>query len=283
MLSCEAIRLFLDDREASNCRPATITYYRNQLGRLLADHAELPLSPAALRAILARVKGRPASRHTAYRALRALYLWLLAQSYITENPLSLVTAPRVPRIRQRTLDPGDVVNLLDVEQSPRDLAIVALLLATGIRSGELRTLTGRDIHEGYIKVNGKTGDRLVPVHPEILALVKGQARLASEPVFRTLDNRPLSTDRLYRIVRKAFGRAGFDLTQKSGPHCLRHTYGRSWVASHGPLPSLQTIMGHANISTTALYTSLAVEEVESDYRQFSRLTKSIKPPLRRVV
>lgn len=282
MLSSDAVQLFLDDRQARNCRPASMTFYRYQLDRLLEVGPELPDNPAILRAILARVPGKPATRACTYRALRALYRWLLDQELIDKDPMAKVASPRVPRLEQRTLDRGEVVNLLDIDgdylMARRDLAILTLLLDSGIRSGELRALRGRDIHDGYIRVEGKLRQRSVPIHAETALLLHNLARWPDDYVFRTVDDLPLCQQRLYKIVRKAIHRAGIDETEKSGPHCLRHTFGRHYSEADGPLTSLQKIMGHASISTTAIYTNLAKNEIVRDHAKFSQLTRT--PPAR---
>lgn len=265
MLSTDAVRLFLDDREASNCRPATIVFYRDQLARLIAASAQLPLDPAVLRTVLSSVKGRESSRACTFRALRALYRWLLSQHLIDENPMSLVRSPKVLKVRPRILDRPDVRDLLGVEISPRDRAMVTLLLDCGIRSGELRTLRGQDLRDEYIEVTGKSGERRVPVHPETMAQLRALVGDPTEPVFRTVDGRPLTRNRAYLIIRRALELAGLDRTTKRGPHLLRHSMATDWVRQGGSLAGLQELLGHANVTTTMIYVSLAQKDVTEEH------------------
>ena len=142
-------------------------------------------------------------------------------------------------------------------------------------------MRGRDLGDGWIQVSGKTGERIVPVHRATLRQLRELVTERDEPVFRTRDGRPLSRYRVYRIVRAALERAGLVGSGKLGPHRLRHTFGRHWVAAGGSLSALQRVMGHADITTTAGYVDLSPEEVAAEHREFSRLTRPEK--LRRVV
>lgn len=271
MLSATAVAGFLVDRRARNCRPATLSFYADRL-RGLATWTDLPTSPDPLRELLTQVAGSPASRHATYRALRALYLWLVDEELITTNPMTRVRAPRVPRKRKRTLDQVDVVQLLATKLSGRDRALVILMLDCGIRAGEARALRGRDIHDGWIDVCGKTGERAVPAHNETLQILREQITHRDQLVFRARSGNQLTRSGIYQLARSILKRADLVGETKNGTHLLRHTFGRAWIVNGGSLPSLKIILGHADIKTTLEYVELAGVDVAQDHNTHSILT-----------
>lgn len=280
MLTSDAIAMFLAGRRAKNCQPRTLQYYAGELARLARYQAELPKSAGPINAILGAMVGAPESRHSTYRAFRAFFKQLTREGIIESNPMLLVDRPIVKRKHQRTLNRGQVTKLLALDLSKRDRAMVTLLLDCGIRSGELRALRGVDLDDGFIQVTGKTGDHSVPVHPETMALLRELADGPGDPIFRTIENRPLTRNRAYLIIRRAMELAGVDYGCKKGPHTLRHTFATSWVGAKGPLPALQKILGHAQITTTMVYVDVAVKEVIDFHAEYSQLTT--RPALRAV-
>lgn len=275
MRTAEAIELLIVSRRAAGCRPRTIGFYREQLGLLSRVAVELPETAGPLRELLADRVGSAATRHALYRALRALYGQLVGDGVIVVNPMVRVVAPRVPRQAQRTLDRGDVVRLLALRLSPRDRAVLVVLLDTGIRAGELRNLRGRDLRDGSVVVAGKSGERVVPAGVETIALARSLVRDVGEPVFRSRGGGAMCERSLYRVVSRALGRAGLGGV-KVGPHMLRHTFGRHWVTSGGDVASLQRVLGHASMSTTQVYVSLSAADLGKAHGEYSLLTRPVR-------
>jgi integrase/recombinase XerC len=269
----DLVECFLDDRRARNCSPETIAYYAWELRRLPDP---IPRSPPELRHIIAHVAGSPITRHATFRAFRALYRFLDAEELLRPNPMERVAPPRLGRIRQRTLDRGDVARLHALALTDRDRALLVLLLDAGMRAGELANLRGRDLHEDWIASDGKSGQR------DVLLAVK---RLVADPddhAFRAerAPHKPLSAAGISGVVHRALARAHLDWG-KSGSHMLRHTFGRHRVASGGSLPALKEILGHRSIATTMVYVDLAGQEVRAQHLEHSQLARPQK--IRRVV
>lgn len=284
-----AIEAFLDDRRARGCAPKTLVFYAWQLGRL-AGFDELPDAPT-LRHLLAGIAGSPASRDSAYRALHAFYCWLESEDLLADNPFgrrgsrpARVARPRLPRIRQRTLDRGEVLALLQLHLSARDRAIVELVLDTGLRRGALASLRARDLHDGWIGVHTKGRDHEVPVHRDVLAQLRELCRGCGpdDAVFRAADGHGLSAQSISLRVREALDAAGLRQGGKAGPHMLRHTFGRHWRSSGGDLASLQKILGHRQIATTMIYVDLSADELAAAHAAYSTLTQTDDNKVRRV-
>ena len=147
----------------------------------------------------------------------------------------------------------------------RDYTILAVLLDTGIRIGELASMTcGSILAEGAL-VTGKTGDRMVPMSPRVLDLVNMQG---DERGLWIGSQGRLTHWGLQQIVRRSMRRAGF-APPKMGPHTLRHTFGMHYILRGGDVFSLQRIMGHQRLATTMIYVDMSAELVAGQHRKFS--------------
>jgi integrase/recombinase XerD len=159
----------------------------------------------------------------------------------------------------------------------RDRAILTLLYATGMRASELAGLGVRDVNFnlGIVRVMGKGGkERIVPAAEAALEAVReyiqaDRAAATADTAGRLLLSRtgkPLAREDVYRTVRKYVRRAA--VRGKVTPHTLRHAFATHLLAHGANLRSVQEMLGHADISTTQIYTHVDAERLKSVHRQF---------------
>ena len=213
--------------------------------------------------------------------LRGFYKWLLLDRRVTHDPTVNIDSPSTWKILPKSLAESEVTAMLDrtgiAAGHPqagglalRDHAIVELLYAGGLRAGEIVSLRVEDLHldQARAQVRGK-GDkeRIVPLgHTACAALERyldqGRPELAARGMERALflsfRGRPLTTQVVWTIVKGA--------NPDGSPHRLRHSCATHMVEHGADLRSVQTILGHADISTTQVYTHLALGRLKEVHR-----------------
>ncbi len=283
-----AIQAFLLDRESSNVSPRTLEWYRQELGAFCTVNPELPETPDSIRLFLKDIQGADETKHAYFRSLRAFYNFIhkeygfpLASKRKSDeaNPIKKITAPRIKRKVMRSLSLEELHQLLNAPNGAReanwhlrDLAIITIIADTGIRLGEA-ILTWDAVNSDTINVNGKTGEREVPISPEALQLL-GKLRDWNDTHFGTSQfvflgkKGPLTPRGIQQVVRRAFMRAGLN-GRRSTPHTLRHTFGRNWVAEGGDPYTLQQIFGHTTMTMVRRYVTMNTKELVKQHRRFS--------------
>lgn len=233
--------------------PATVKRRRGTL-RLFAAHiAPLSLADATTDMIEEFLSGKraPRTRH-AYRSdLAAFYGWAVKRKIVATNPVTDSGSIRVPKSLPRPVDPALIPGLIGAARGDTQL-MVALAACAGLRRAEIAHLSSDDLslHTDpplLVVRDGKGGkDRVVPVHPILLDLLKR----------RRIDGRlfHLTPDAVYRRMSKHLRACGLDAT----PHALRHTFGSELArATRGNLVLVGQLMGHADTNTTKGYVGWA--------------------------
>ncbi|MBA7511345.1 Tyrosine recombinase XerD [subsurface metagenome] len=266
-----AIQDFIHNRRAKNLRPKTIGWYEGFLERFARFCPELPMDPEPIEDFLTQVTGEPETKHAYYRCLKALYRFICRRRRLP-NPIELIDPPRCPRKLMPTLEPRQMMQLLDLPNNLRDRALLSIFIDSGARASEIATLRRQDINEDTIKVSGKTGEREIPISDETrrLLLTLIAASGAGEYVFTNQRGQPLTRYGIYWVIRAYMRQAGIQ-GPKLGPHRMRHAFGKGYLVNGGDLRSLQDIMGHAHIGTTQKYTSLNLSDVIAKHHQFTPL------------
>ncbi len=233
-----------------------------------------------------RAGRKPATIARRLAALRGLYAHLLREGAVSDNPTEHLEQPRRARPLPRTLSREAVVALLEAPDGAtplglRDRALLELLYACGLRATEALALRIADVNRraGYVQCSGKgRKERLVPVGAEALAwieryLTDSRPRLAaargapSSPLlFVGPRGRPLTRQSLWQIVLRAARRAG--LRQHVSPHTLRHCFASHLLEGGADLRAVQMMLGHADISTTQIYTHLPSAALRRMYDRF---------------
>ena len=181
------------------------------------------------------------------------------------NPVAKMPIPRQRPTMPRVLSEKETQRLLMAATSERDRAVLVVLLDTGLRVGELASLTRNNARPDGLTVNGKVGERVVPISPGVYELL---LRQGNERGFLIGRRRPLSRSGIQGIVRACMRRAGYS-PPKIGPHTLRHTFGVQYMVNGGDVASLQRILGHTKIETTMLYVQMSNAMVAQQHLQFS--------------
>lgn len=258
MLTSVAIRKFMSSR--GGLRAKTRQEYFNHLAMFLRSFpGDLPLDPELIQDWLNSQLGQlgqplaPETVHSRFRTLRAMYRQLKDWDPDLENPMHRVRAPRLLPKAMRAFSDQELYSIFyNKQNTPRDLALLTLLLDVGPRAGECAGLMWRDISPGFITLRGKTGERSVPIseitYRRLLSLRNG-----SESHVFAGKRGPLTYQGIYKTVRLLCLRAGIT-GRRASPHTFRHTFGTNYAAADGSDPKvLQDIMGHRDFKTTLRY------------------------------
>ncbi|WP_420634741.1 site-specific tyrosine recombinase [Candidatus Palauibacter sp.] len=202
-------------------------------------------------------------------ALRGYFRFLVVEGVLEADPSERLEAPRAGRPLPDVLSVPEIEALIgavrpDDWAAPRDEGILELLYGCGLRVSELLALQGRDLdlREGLVRVRGKGGkERLVPVGAAARSAV-GRYLRESRPtldrgrsqgrVFLNARGGPLSRMGVWKILRRHVQRAG--ILKRVTPHTLRHSFATHLLEGGADLASVQEMLGHADISTTEIYT-----------------------------
>jgi integrase/recombinase XerD len=211
-------------------------------------------------------------------ALKRFFNWLQRQNLRADNPMSGVTAPRLPRSLPHSLSEAEVLNLLAAPNLAeplglRDRAMLELLYASGLRVSELIGLQLGQINlvHGVVRVAGKGNkERLVPVGDEAVDWLGRYAHTARPQLLaRRTSNALFVTERGEAMTRQAFWyrikqhaqTAG--LTRLPSPHTLRHAFATHLLNHGADLRVLQMLLGHSDLSTTQIYTHVATARLKA--------------------
>lgn len=255
---------------AVHLKPTSIASYRRLLTRFLTAFAEIPEKPETIEMFLAGLNVGALSKHNYWRAIRGFYIFL-HKRYQVDNPTDTVRPPHVSPKVMPTCEPAELRRIMLAANTPRDRSILTIFYDTGIRPGELRMLRPEDVHDGYIIVNGKTGERQIPVSEETMtALHVMIAGSKNGLLFPGYKGQPLTRAALYDIIRRVMRRAGIT-GNKLGPYRLRHSFGKGFLVNGGDIRTLQLLMGHRSISTTQVYANLNLKDLTEKHHQFTPL------------
>ena len=273
MNTAAAVQSFIYSRRSLNRRPATIKWYERNLRRFIAFSEELPTEPEPIEQFLAEVvpDQQEQTRHGYYRTLKALYRFTCRRRRLL-NPMDLIDSPARHKKVKASLTARELMVLLTKPPGVRDTALLTLFVDSGCRAGEAASLRKKNIYEGYVVVEGKTGQRFAFISEETRRLLLNLVAVnngSSDYVF--LGQRgALTYSGIYRIVHKYLREADIS-PPKMGPHRLRHAFGKNYILNGGDTRSLQEIMGHENISVTEEYVELSQKEVQGKHHQFTPL------------
>ncbi len=215
-------------------------------------------------------------------AIKALYRWLGRAHGVENAEIAYLRGPRRPQRLPRPLSAEAACEVVDEAGSDttseawvlaRDGAVMALLYGAGLRLSEALSLTGAH-HPApeRLKITGKGGKvRIVPLIPAVRALINDYAKAApfrlakDEPLFRGVKGGPLSprlVQRKMEVLRGAMG-----LPETATPHALRHSFATHLLSAGADLRSIQTLLGHASLSTTQIYTGVDAARLRDVHKQ----------------
>jgi integrase/recombinase XerC len=270
--------------------PTTLDAYRADLLRICAWLETQGATPAAIAGLDQHqvrqyvawrhrngTSGRTLQRELA--SLRSLYRWLLREGRARNNPAVGIRAPKTPRKLPGTLDADQICGLLDRPVDDllaiRDTAMIELFYSSGLRLAELIAVNVGDIDmaDGSLRVTGKgSKTRVIPVGTQARAAVERWGRVranlaaADEPALFVSSRGGRIHPRTVR-TRVAQWAQEQGATRKVHPHLLRHSFASHLLESSGDLRAVQELLGHADISTTQVYTHLDFQHLAQVYDQ----------------
>ena len=250
-------------------------------GRALAD-----AGPADIHRHLAwQVEGKRAKPRTTSRlvsALKRFFQFAVREGLRADDPAAGLESPKLPRSLPKTLSEEEVESLLaapavDTVQGLRDRAMLETLYASGLRVSELVGLktiqVGMDM--GVVRVLGKGAkERLTPLGEEAMAWIERYQREArpqllagrkSEALFVTARGGGMSRQAFWGLVKRYARVAG--IAKPISPHTLRHAFATHLINHGADLRVVQMLLGHADISTTQIYTHVARERLKALHRK----------------
>jgi integrase/recombinase XerD len=254
--------------------PRTVEAYRRDL-RALREYLGKPVAQATLEELegyIAQLRADGLASATIARRTAAARSFFRHEQLLgarSDNPAAAVALPRRAKTLPKTLSPGEAVRLIDAAagtqpRALRDQALVELLYGAGLRVSEATGLdkTGVDLDERLVRVIGKGNkERVVPIgRPAVEALrrylARGRPHLDRRhrpELFLNAKGGPLTRAGAFLILRKLAEKAGLE-PQRVHPHLLRHSFATHLLEGGADLRSVQEMLGHADLSTTELYT-----------------------------
>jgi len=230
-----------------------------------------------------RSKAKATSIARGLSSLRRFYALQLQQGTLRADPTLRVRAPKLPRRLPKNLSEAEVEALLaapdpETTLGLRDRAMLETLYATGLRVSELTglTLAQVSLDMGVVRVLGKGGkERLVPLGEEAIGWLKRYLAVArpaltgngkSAAVFVTARRGPLTRQAFWALLKRLAVKAGIPATRLS-PHVLRHAFATHLLNHGADLRVVQLLLGHADITTTTIYTHVARERLKKLHAQ----------------
>ncbi len=238
------------------------------------------LDPSQVRAFVAMVHRRGAAGRSIQRCLsaaRTFYRYLLREGAVSGNPFAGVPAPRAKKTLPKTLTAEQASHLVaisgDDALAVRDRALLELLYSSGLRVGEVVALdlAHLDLKAGIVRVSGKGAKtRVLPVGRQARQALSRWLVVRSQLVrpdemalFTSRDGSRLGTRAVQLRVRRWARHQGLGVPVH--PHMLRHSFASHLLESSGDLRAVQELLGHADISTTQIYTHLDFQHVARVY------------------
>lgn len=295
----DSILQFLDflaaEKGASN---NTIAAYRNDLEQFRTYVQSLPLNgrPAGWTTVdknlilnyILELKQKNYAEATVARkvaAVKSFFSFLCAEGLVPSDPTESLSSPRVGKSLPKALTVTEVDELLEqparrnTPESKRDKAMLELLYATGMRVTELVSLDLNSVFftpdTAYVRCVGKgSKERTIPIHEQAVAALKTYLEEARPLLLRSKEEKALFVNRRgerltrqgFWLILKNYARQANIKTEVT-PHTLRHSFATHMLRGGAPLRNVQELLGHANISTTQIYTHLTDDHVREVYEK----------------
>lgn len=216
-------------------------------------------------------------------ALKIFFRFLVARKGLQKNVADELVSPRLEKHLPETLNGPEVGRILDSIRSDRplglrDRALLELLYSSGLRVSESvnATLDRIDLNDRFIRVTGKGNKtRVVPVGRQAIAAIEAYlnterpqlvSRKTGSHIFISINGTRLTTQRVWQIVRKRAESAGID--SKVYPHLFRHSFATHLLTNGADLRVIQELLGHADISTTQIYTHVDQSRLTAVHKKF---------------
>lgn len=219
----------------------------------------------------------PRTRARKVSCIKSFFRFLIERKHVREDPTEHLDPPKLPKRLPEYLEPDEVVALLSasdtsIPEGARDHAMFELIYACGLRVSELVSLEiyRVDLEMGCVTVMGKgSKERIVPMGvPALNALIGYMQNVRpvllggrrSDALFVTRRGKPMTRQSFWKIVKKTALKAR--IRKEISPHTLRHSFATHLVQNDADLRWVQVMLGHADISTTEIYTHVARQRLK---------------------
>lgn len=227
-------------------------------------------------------KGKsPATVSRAVASIKSFYGYLHKTGYIGNNPARGVAAAKVERKLPQILTGKEVELFLEQPSANdlkgvRDRAMLELLYATGIRVSELICLAVSDVNldAGFLRCRNKEKDRVIPLYPAAIKALADYMKkvrpqlvedLRESVLFVNMNGEAMSRQGFWKLVKHYQEKAG--IVKEITPHTLRHSFAAHLLENGADLHSIQEMLGHADISSTQIYSQLVNQKIKSVYQK----------------
>ncbi len=216
-------------------------------------------------------------------AIKSFFQYMQAEGLIRRNPAESLESPRVGRSLPKPLSVTEIDELLEqpmkrnTPEARRDRAMLELLYATGLRVTELVSLNVDDVNMSgpYVRCMGKgSKERTIPIHEQATASVADYLNEGRGPLVKNRSETALFVNRRgerltrqgFWLILKQYAKEA-NITSSVTPHTLRHSFATHMLRGGMNLRHVQELLGHANISTTQVYTQIANDHVRQVYEK----------------
>ncbi len=263
----------------------TVSAYRQDLeafAKAVGTKDPSRISGAAVTAYfggLNKVGMKPSSIARKLSSLRQFFAYLVDSGIVAESPVMAYSAPKIARYHPDYLSPRDIESIIKTADSfgqnaKRNRAIIEVLYGCGLRISELIDLKQEDceFEAGFVRVTGKgEKQRLVPVGSFAKQAVLGYLEnprdgIVGPTVFANRFGRKFSRTGVWKIVKLMVRRAG--IVKRVTPHTFRHSFATHLLEGGADLRVVQEMLGHADISTTEIYTRLDRDYIIAEHRKY---------------
>lgn len=213
-------------------------------------------------------------------SLKVYFKFLIREEVVDKNVTTFLSTPKMWQLIPDILTTEEIEALLsqpnpEDPMGSRDLAILSILYATGIRVSELCTLGIYDVDDDRIKVMGKgSKERLVPIAEKAVQALdrylggfRDQFGIKGEKaLFVTKKGRPLDRVTVWKLIKKYGKEAGIE--KNISPHTLRHSFATHLLENGADLRVIQEMLGHASINSTDRYTHISTNQLQQSFQNF---------------
>lgn len=215
--------------------------------------------------------------------IRSFHQFALREKYAAKDPTVLIETPKYERRLPDVLEVDEVIRLLETPDMSknngyRDRAMLELLYATGMRVTELINLKVEDVNliMGFVRVFGKGNkERIVPLGETIIDILETYIetvrpqllkKTVTDNLFLNMHGKTLSRQAIWKMIKQNGVKA--EIFKTLTPHTLRHSFATHLLENGADLRAVQEMLGHADISTTQLYTHVSKSQIRKIYNQF---------------